>query len=121
MTHCYSCFREKVREEYDALVQNIFGSAFDIKRKFDEYRFVCVDSLRWMERALCRCYDVVPVIASLLVSPLADSPCLWFAREELHQDIFEQIKETRREALDEMKRRFGSTASNFQDAGMPAC
>lgn len=63
-------YRERVREEYDALVQNIFSSAFDIKRQFDEYR------------------------------------------EQLHQNVLEQIAETRREALLEMGRRFNPGGSN---------
>ena len=31
--------REKVREEYDSLVQNIFTAATEIKKKYDELRY----------------------------------------------------------------------------------
>ena len=31
--------REKVREEYDSLVQNIFTAASEIKKKYDEFRY----------------------------------------------------------------------------------
>lgn len=31
--------RERVREEYDGLVQNLFSSAFEMKRKYDEFRW----------------------------------------------------------------------------------
>jgi hypothetical protein len=30
--------RERVKEEYDFLVQNFFSACFEIKRKFDKFR-----------------------------------------------------------------------------------
>lgn len=30
--------RDRVREEYDSLVHNIFAAAFDIKKRYDEFR-----------------------------------------------------------------------------------
>ena len=49
--------RERVRQEYDDLIQNLFNSTFQLKNKFDEFR------------------------------------------GELHDDVFEKINDTRREAF----------------------
>lgn len=34
--------RERVKEEYDALVHNLFTACFDIKKKFDEFKWADV-------------------------------------------------------------------------------
>lgn len=49
--------RERVRQEYEDLIQNLFHSTFSLKNKFDEFR------------------------------------------NELHDDVFEKINDTRREAF----------------------
>ncbi|KAH3820978.1 hypothetical protein DPMN_122731 [Dreissena polymorpha] len=62
--------RERVRQEYDELIQSLFNSTFMLKNKFDEFR------------------------------------------NELHDDVFEKVSETRREALKAMstvREKFGST------------
>ncbi|XP_053377209.1 uncharacterized protein LOC123529723 isoform X3 [Mercenaria mercenaria] len=62
--------RERVRQEYDELIQNLFNSTFSLKNKFDEFR------------------------------------------NELHDDVFEKIGESRREAFKNMstvREKFGST------------
>ena len=62
--------RERVRNEYDELIQNLFNSTFSLKNKFDEFR------------------------------------------NDLHDDVFEKVGHTRREAFEAMKRvreKYGST------------
>lgn len=62
--------RERVRQEYDDLIQNLFNATFSLKNKFDEFR------------------------------------------NELHDDVFEKIGESRREAFKSMstvREKFGST------------
>ncbi|XP_012939634.1 uncharacterized protein LOC101845475 [Aplysia californica] len=54
--------RERVREEYNDLIQNIFNSTFQLRGKFDEFR------------------------------------------NDLHDDVFEKINETRREAASAMSK-----------------
>ena len=63
--------RERVRQEYDELIQNLFSSTYALKNKFDEFRM------------------------------------------ELHDDVFEKVNETRREAFKAMstvREKFGSSA-----------
>ncbi|CAH1785032.1 unnamed protein product [Owenia fusiformis] len=54
--------RDRVQEEYDELVLNLFSSAFELKTKFDEFK------------------------------------------DYLHDDVYDKIQETRREAIEEMTR-----------------
>ncbi|KAH3820990.1 hypothetical protein DPMN_122743, partial [Dreissena polymorpha] len=71
--------RERVRQEYDELIQSLFNSTFMLKNKFDEFR------------------------------------------NELHDDVFEKVSETRREALKAMstvREKFGSTIDEGQAGEM---
>ncbi len=44
--------RERVKEEYDELVNNLFSSAFDLKRQFDDFRSVHQTQFLWIKIVL---------------------------------------------------------------------